>query len=449
MVAIIRCSGDERQELDWHRMLHGERGEPWVWRPTRRRKNWERSNTPGLTLVLAPSADGDLVQELAWTTRLKRSGDLDQVLEVSRVVQVEPPLSYARVVERLDGRYATHLVDEGDLPDGTGRALVKALTDERRDLEGVISQIGGVADRYPIGDSAAGQIMALQRDASIGAVRMAGMDASDFARWDRPPQPLSDTEIPPAFIGTVPDATTREDRQVDHDARTMLGWVTEQTNHCSWREFRGFGQRLYVANANRDAAEVTLGVDLIYYNVTRSSMILVQYKKLDAKRNGFYYPDSDAQLAKELDRMKSVNSYVAEHRRPDDDFRFGSSPCWIKLCQPEPFIPSTADMVPGMYFSIDHFERLRLDPNLKGPRGGTRFGYANVPSYLDNTMFSRLVETGFIGTSGTSTELIHQQVIKSFEGQKSVVLATLHGEDIPQSKRNTAKRGLARRATTT
>lgn len=445
MVAIIRCSGDERQELDWHERVHGERGEEWVWHPTRRRRNWDRSSRPGLTLVLSRSTDGDVIRELGWTTRLNRSGDLDQVLEVSRIEGVEPGLPYARVVERLAGRYAIHLADEGGLSDGTGRALVKALTDERPDLEDVILRIEGVADRYPIGDSASGQILALQRDASIGAVRMAGMDASDFAHWDRPPQALADAGIPPTFIEKIPGARPLEDRQIDHDARTMLGWVTQQTHHYSWREFRGFGQRLYVANVNSDTAEATLGVDLIYYNVTRRSMILVQYKKLDAKRNGFYYPDSDVQLAKELDRMKTVDGYVAQYQRPDDDFRFGASPCWIKLCHPQAFIPSTADMVPGMYLSIDHFQRLREDPRLKGPRGGTRFGYANVPSYLDNTMFSRLVETGFIGTSGTSTELVHQQVIKSFDGQKSLVLATLHGEDMPQSKRNTEKRNLRRR----
>jgi len=55
-------------------------------------------------------------------------------------------------------------------------------------------------------------------------------------------------------------------------------------------------------------------------------------------------------------------------------------------------------------------------------------------------MFSRLAEIGLIGTSGTSSDLVHQQVIRSFNGHKALVLATLHGEDMLQSKRNTEKR---------
>lgn len=94
---------------------------------------------------------------------------------------------------------------------------------------------------------------------------------------------------------------------------------------------------------------------------------------------------------------------------------------------------------------LDHFDQLCADPRLKGPQGGTRFGYDNVPNYLDNTMFSRLVETGFIGTSGTSTDLVYQQIVRSFNNQKALVIATLEGEDMLQSKRNTEKRRLLRR----
>ena len=66
-------------------------------------------------------------------------------------------------------------------------------------------------------------------------------------------------------------------------------------------------------------------------------------------------------------------------------------------------------------------------------------------TYLDNTMFARLVETGLVGTSGAATELVHQQVVESFNGNKALVLAALFGGDVPQSKRNTEKRDQLRR----
>jgi len=438
MVAVIRCDADELDRLNFHQVLHGRLGGEHPSQLNRRRKDWEKGSH--LTFILRKNRADPVISMLGWTSRLRRSGDLDQTLEISRTETVDPPIPYANVTGRLAGRFSAHLVDEGPLPEGTGRALIDALIAERPELRNIIAGIEGVADRFPVDRSPSGQVLALQRDASIVAVRMAGMDASDFARWDRPVTSLGAQDVPPTFIGQVRGGRTIEDRQIDHDAGTMLGWLTARTQHLSWRTFTGFGQRLMVANANRETAEQTLGVDLIYYNVTRGSMVLVQYKRLNAAKGGYYYPDSDSKLGKELDRMRAVNRYVAMHRNSGDDYRLEASPCWLKLCQPQAYIPQTADMVQGMYLSFEHFERLRVDPRLKGQHGGTRFGYDNVPSYLDNTMFARLVETGLIGTSGTSTHLVHQQVIRSFNNQKALVLATLEGDNMIQSKRNTEKR---------
>ncbi len=161
-------------------------------------------------------------------------------------------------------------------------------------------------------------------------------------------------------------STALEDRLIDHDAETMMGWLSEQTQHVSWRVLTGFGQRLLVANANREAAETTLGVDIIYYNTTRESLVLVQYKKLRAARDGFYYPDSDPTLDRELIRMRAVDRLARRDRRPGDDYRLTASPSWLKICHPQAFIPQTADMVPGIYLGREHFEQLRNDPRLKG-----------------------------------------------------------------------------------
>ena len=67
------------------------------------------------------------------------------------------------------------LVHEGTMPEGTGQAPVGALVQIRPNLREVIERIEGVARQYPIRDSLAGQAMAMQREATIGAVRMAGM----------------------------------------------------------------------------------------------------------------------------------------------------------------------------------------------------------------------------------------------------------------------------------
>lgn len=174
---------------------------------------------------------------------------------------------------------------------------------------------------------------------------MAGMDASVFARWDRPQRWPGPGAVPPTFTGML-EPTAIEDRHIEHDARTMPGWFPWQTPDLSWTVLRGFGQCLLVVNANRTPAERTLGVDIIYYNATRQSLIMVQYKKLDAARNGFYYPNSDRTLPGELERMQKVDAFAARNRRPGDDYRLMPHPTWIKLCHPPAFIPHTADVGP-------------------------------------------------------------------------------------------------------
>lgn len=76
------------------------------------------------------------------------------------------------------------------MPKGTGNALVSALVQIRPNLRAVIERIEGVVRQYAISDSLAGQTMAMQRDATISAVRMAGMVGSVFTQWIARPNRL-------------------------------------------------------------------------------------------------------------------------------------------------------------------------------------------------------------------------------------------------------------------
>ena len=51
-----------------------------------------------------------------------------------------------------------------------------------------------------------------------------------------------------------------------------------------------------------------------------------------------------------------------------------------------------------------------------------------------------------LGTHRTSTDLLYQQIVRSFNGKKSLVVATLQGDDMPQSTRNNAKRNTPKRS---
>lgn len=226
----------------------------------------------------------------------------------------------------------------------------------------VIAGLRAALDGYRVRPgSKAEEFLATQRDGILGLGRMAGMNIPQLAQWDPPAEALYDDAPPPSYLDllsrraperpadnrTSERSAAREhdiaieDHLIARDAETFMGWVGEQTGHVAWRRFRQHGQSLLIATVNRTTAERISGADLLYYHETRGSMVLVQYKKLNRHVGGYYYPDSDHNLAGELARMQEVDSYAAKLRKPTDDHRLNPDPSWIKLCPPEGVIPGS------------------------------------------------------------------------------------------------------------
>ncbi|MET9580002.1 hypothetical protein ABZY30_31415 [Streptomyces massasporeus] len=467
MVAIIKCRDYEDEYLRQLEELHQARRLDWEWTVTRRRDQWDKGSH--LLLIASMDVYGNFrITRVGKSVRRRGAKDQEQQLRVTHVRPLRRPLALDELRDRLTAVQRRHLVEEGQQTKGTGEAIRTLLLQLRPEVTEAVKLIEGATEPWHFGNKRAAQEVALQRDATLGVTRMAGIQAPRLAEWDPPAEELYDDTVPPLFLDLVggahhpdepldtpelrpqtsparsdmlSDQPALEDHLVMHDTRAMLGWLSDETSHVAWREFQEHGRTLLVANANRTPAEQALGCDIIFYNVTRHSLVLVQYKKLDAERGGFYYPNSDRNLAKELVRMRSLDRYAEMHAGLSDEQRLDPSPSWIKLCHPRSVLPHTTEMIHGMYFSRRQFESLRDDGRLKDGRGGAvRFGYKNVPGYLDNTLFARLVETGQIGTTGTSTDLVRQQVIRSFRGQRNLVFAALSGEEPPQAKRNAQRR---------
>jgi hypothetical protein len=177
MVAIIRCDRDEAERRDSGREIAARRGMDSTLNINRRRKIWNGGSH--LTLLIDRLHGGDYVTSLGWTTKLRNSSaDLDLVLEVSRVEEIPSPVQYSDVVDLVPRRFHDHLVHEGTMSEGTGKALVDALIQVRPNLREVIERIEGVARQYPIRDSLAGQAMAMQRDATRPSARSGWRECS-------------------------------------------------------------------------------------------------------------------------------------------------------------------------------------------------------------------------------------------------------------------------------
>ena len=78
----------------------------------------------------------------------------------------------------------------------------------------------------------------------------------------------------------------------------------------------------------------------------------------------------------------------------------------------------------GITMPIDHFERLRADPESRGPRGGFRISFDSLDGrYLRQTAFLELVRSGYIGANAGTTKHLRELVRAVVQGEKSVIAA--------------------------
>lgn len=239
------------------------------------------------------------------------------------------------------------------------------------------------------------------------------------------------------------DLSTRMDARVASARQAMIArftiWADKYAvsfDDLESRYVRG-EQQLYIADIDGEREEIALGVDLIYYQETRASLTLVQYKAVKRDGDDWYYrPSGDRHISRQLDRMRAVDQKCLQSAAQDDDYRLSAAPCWIKLCRSDDVIPRTDELIRGMYLTRAYFERLKDDPDTpcRGNHGAVRFSYGTVPRYLDNTTFTQLVADGWIGSSGSGTSLIKEQIKASRAGNREPILAFASGE-APKARR--------------
>ncbi|ANS29903.1 hypothetical protein R1CP_26275 [Rhodococcus opacus] len=272
----------------------------------------------------------------------------------------------------------------------------------------------------PIGDNARLALVAEQQEATTALLAFAQLDPEFvLVPAERNPDKDRQTFLPAHKV------TPHEDALVEHDVGRFLGWRAESTDVVGIRAFTdGVGRTLQVMNANRTPAESAVGTDLIYYHEQRKSFVLVQYKRMKSEtRSWIYRPD--AQLHKQLDTMKSVDDCCSTE--DSDEFRLFQTPSFVKICKLESLNLESRSLVPGMYLAREQVEQ-HIRAGTKGPGGGTYFSFENAPNYLTNTLFTDLVAQGLIGSRGTDTDFIRDQIASSLEQTGSTVVGVLSDE---------------------
>lgn len=353
-------------------------------------------------------------------TRLRR-------LNISNLVELTAPFRLSSIVELLPPRYKSPLrrkLESGGLltPNQFG-ALADALVQAG-------SEAGQLLARYSL--QRAGRISALsprvrqqlaqQKEALGAALSFSGFERKVFHDWAPP-----DAGEPASFLDGLPQARLREDAMIANDLAVVPGFSFVRPIQTGAALFENdLGTRLTVVLANRLPLEELTGADLVYYNETFASFVMVQYKAMERGSDGeAVYRLPNTQLDEEIRRMDRLIESVRSAALASDvaDFRLAWNPFFIKLCPRLVFEPDNAALSKGMYLPIEKWKLLMLSSDIVGPRRGRGITFRNVKRYMDNTAFISLVANAWIGTHREQSAVLESAVRGTVESGRAVVLA--------------------------
>ena len=265
--------------------------------------------------------------------------------------------------------------------------------------------------------------LAQQKEALSTALDIAGIGSEEVLAW-RPAGGQTRS-----FLEGMPRVHLREDAVLISDYAGMPGFDVIKKYPFAATEFQAADNpsiRLKVIMANRLPLEEQTGADLIYYNETFRSFVMVQYKSMNQGKNGaeFRWGPGD-KLAEEIGRMDDLLQVLAaEQLDPGPvSFRLHCNPFFLKFCPRLVFNPDDKGLSKGMYFPLDFWKSLAADPTTQGPRNGRVITYDNVSRRLSNPQFISLVADAWVGTTVPQSKVLERVIETVIETGRTVTLA--------------------------
>lgn len=224
----------------------------------------------------------------------------------------------------------------------------------------------------------------------------------------------------------------QEDAVIEHDARSIPGWSLDASDVTGRARFtRATGEQLEVITANKRPLEEIFGVDLIYLNERRRSLVMVQYKMMEAPGRQSSGGDTggderewivriNEQFRDEIARMARFMSDLS----PDGVYRLNPGPFFVKLVK-----RNAATSTAGILLSLEHLQHLMDSDAVSGPRGGLRISYEDLDGhYLRGEAFVDLVRSGYIGSRGATTDHLEALIDGALVDGHAVVAAIQRSE---------------------
>jgi hypothetical protein len=215
-------------------------------------------------------------------------------------------------------------------------------------------------------------------------------------------------------------ARVYEDNVIAVDTSVLPGFKLLDKDLTGHAVFVKGEERLDVYTANRGPLEEMLGVDLVYVNERLGSIIMVQYKMMEPKKNPSrktldWFTTYDEQFQKEVARMN-----LPPLEGSNEDYRIHDNPFFFK------FVRRIGDGRSHHAFalSLGHLMHLFSSGKGRGPRGGERIAFHDLDGvYLRDSDLIGLIKSGYIGTHRKQFEILHPIIEEVAKGNRGLVLA--------------------------
>lgn len=338
---------------------------------------------------------------------------LDTRLKVSRAVQISPSSSASLAAHVVSAPYAKMFsarLNSGRLVTLLSPKLSSHVIERLAAIQSNRGGMRAVADSLSVPKRFSGNV-ALQEDAIRTALAAFGLAANDQA---------SKVDLVDGQASALSRVSIMEDSVVEHDARSVPGFSLIQSDVTGRALFTKGEEQLEVFTANRRDLEHCFGVDLIYVNLTKQNVVMLQYKMLEPagkvgdETDWVYRPDG--QLDAEISRMKT---FAQSHAPGAKEFRLNPQVFYMKFVKRDAALGDGGIIIP-----LDHFEIVRVDKSFRGPKNGLRLSYKALNGrYLRQTPFLDLLKCGYVGAHAQTSAELRTLIEAVLDGNKAVVAA--------------------------
>lgn len=381
-----------------------------------------------LPLVCFVSFEHGSVTHLAMGRRGVRAATGRQRLNVFNLVELRNPIEFGRIRNAVSPRVRQTVTDRlrngGLLPPGSFSSMVEALSELSDEASLILERFArSRRERIAALSPEARNILAEQKEALLTAMEIAGIDRRQVADW----QPPAEFQAHTSYLDGLETFRSREDAMVQSDWNRVPGFDRVRDLTHGSVVFENEFTRLTVTIANHLPLEEQLGVDLIYYNETFNSFVMVQYKAMeqideeDQAVFRFPSPQLDVEVARMDNHLAHIRRATAMANRAN--FRFSDNPFFLKFCPRLVFNPENVGLVPGMYLPLDYWKLCAADLTLVGRRGGRILTYANVGRHLNNSEFVQLVRLAWVGTNAEQSAILIPLIREVVQSGRTVALA--------------------------